>query len=260
MTGLASIDVGVDGRGVATLRLARPDKHNAMDPAMIAELTLAAGRLGADDRVRAVVLTGEGRSFCAGGDLGWMRAQFDASRAGRIEGAMALARMLKALNELPKPLIGCVNGQAYGGGLGLIAVCDVAVGVETATFAFTETRLGIIPATIGPYVLARMGEGRARRVFISGRVFGAQEAVRLGLLAASVAPAALHAAMAEEVEPYLAAAPEAVAAAKALARSLGAVIDEARMRETATLLADAWERPEARARIEAFLKARGGRD
>lgn len=260
MNGFETIRIVVDGRGVATLQLARPDKHNAMSAATIAELTAAAERLGADGAVRVVILTGEGRSFSAGGDLEWMRDQFDASREARIEGAMALARMLRALNELPKPLVGRINGQAFGGGLGLIAVCDVAIGVDTAKFAFTETRLGIIPATIGPYVLARMGEGAARRVIFSGRVFGAEEAVRLGLLAAATAPDDLDAAVEREIEPYLATEPDAVAAAKALARSLGSAIDEAVMLRTATLLADAWESPQAKARIAAFLTSRQKRD
>src|SRR5690606_11056779 len=121
----------------------------------------------ADGAVRAVVLTGAGKSFCAGGDLAWMREQFQASREQRIAEARTIAAMLGALNELPKPLIGRVNGQAYGGGMGMISICDVCVAVEDARFGFTEARLGLIPATISPYVLARMGEGMARRVFMS---------------------------------------------------------------------------------------------
>ncbi len=137
--------------------------------------------LAADETVRAVVLTGEGASFCAGGDLDWMRQQFEASRQEREAQAMKLARMLRALNELPKPLIGRVNGQAFGGGLGMMSVCDMVVAVDSAKFAFTETRLGLIPATIGPYVVARMGERRAQgSVFMSARMFGASEAKRSG--------------------------------------------------------------------------------
>lgn len=253
MRGFETIRVKTDERGIATLVLARAGKHNAISSEMIAELARAAKALGEDEAVRAVILTGEGSSFCAGADLNWMRAQFDASRAERIDQAMALARMLKALNELPKPLIGRINGQAFGGGLGLIAVCDVAIGVRTAKFAFTETRLGIIPATISPYVLARMGEGSARRVFFSARVFEADEAVRLGLLSSSVASDERDAAVEKEIASYLATEPAAVAAAKALARSLGPIIDEAVMARTTGLLADAWERPGARERIGAFL-------
>ena len=256
MTGTRTIHVETDGRGVATLTLARPDRHNAMDAATIAELHVAAKDLGADASVRAVVLTGEGRSFSAGADLAWMRLQFESSRQQRIEEAMALARMLRALNELPKPLIGRINGQAFGGGLGLIAVCDDAVASEAARFAFTEARLGLIPATISPYVLARMGEGRARRVFMSARMFGAAEAVDLGLLARAVPAEGLDAAVEEEVAPYLSCSPAAVAASKALVRSLGPVIDEEVIAETARRLADTWETADAREGVGAFFDKR----
>jgi methylglutaconyl-CoA hydratase len=242
--------------GVATLTLNRPARHNAMSPEMIADLSAAAARLGADDGVRVVVLTGAGQSFCAGADLGWMRAQFDATRAGRIAQARSLALMLRALNELPKPLIGRIQGDAFGGGLGLMAVCDAAVAAEGARFAFTETRLGLIPATISPYVIARIGEGMARRVFMSARRFDAAEACALGLIARVAPVDGLDAAVAAEVAPYLAAAPGAVARAKALARSLGPAIDDAAIDRTAALLADAWESAEAREGVAAFFDRR----
>ncbi len=251
-----TLALSTDARGVATLTLNRPDKRNALSAAMIAELTEAAATLGADHAVRVVVLTGAGDSFCAGGDLGWMRAQMDADRATRIAGATKLAQMLRALNEMPKPLIGRVNGQAYGGGVGLMAVCDVCVGAEGARFGLTETRLGLIPATISPYVIARMGEGPARRVFMSARPFDAAEAAALGLLARVCAPAALDAATEAEVAPYFATAPGAVARAKALARALGPRIDDAVIAMTAEALADAWEAPEADEGIAAFFDKR----
>ena len=131
-----TIRIETDDRGVATLTLARPEKHNALNALMISELTEAAATLGADASVRAVVMTGEGKSFCAGGDLGWMRAQIEADRETRIAEAMGLARMLDALNTLPKPLIGKVNGQAFGGGMGMMSVCDVAVGALSCTAQF----------------------------------------------------------------------------------------------------------------------------
>jgi len=251
-----TIKLETDKRGVATLTLNQPDKHNAMSAAMIAELTDAAHALGSDSSVRAVILTGEGKSFCAGGDLGWMKQQFEANRETRIAEAMKLATMLRDLNEMPKPLIGKINGQAFGGGIGMICVCDVAVGVETAKFALTETRLGIIPATISPYVIARMGEGRARRVFMSARMFGGAEAIELGLLAKSVSPENLDTTVEAEITPYLSTAPGAVGKAKQLARSLGPVIDDAVMRETANKLADCWEDVEAHEGISAFFEKR----
>ncbi len=251
-----TVTIETDERGVATLTLNRPEKHNALSAAMIAELTAAAARLGRDPAVRVVVLTGAGESFCAGGDLGWMRAQMRADAAARAGEARKLAEMLSALNTLPKPLIGRVQGQAFGGGIGMIAVCDAAVAAEGARFALTETRLGLVPATIGPYVVARMGEAMARRVFMSARRFDAAEAVRLGLLAAAVPDGMLGAAIEAEVAPYLDVAPGAVAEAKRLLRRLGPAIDEAVIAETIDALVRRWESPEAAEGIAAFFERR----
>jgi methylglutaconyl-CoA hydratase len=251
-----TISIGSGEDGVAVLTLCRPEKHNALNALMIAELTHAAGVLARDRQTRVVVLEGAGQSFCAGGDLEWMRAQFDASRKQRIIEATKLAAMLRALNELPKPLIGRINGQAFGGGMGMICVCDFAIAVDTAKFGFTEPRLGLIPATISPYCLARLSEGKARRVFMSGRVFGAEEARRLGLLAEVVAAGGMSAAIDRQVRPYLACSPVAVAASKALARRLGPKIDDALVAQTAGLLADCWETEDAAEGISAFLEKR----
>jgi len=251
-----TIGIDCDLRGVARLLLDRPDKHNALSGAMIAELTEAAGRLGRDPAVRVIVLTGAGESFCAGGDLGWMRAQMAADSATRAREAAKLATMLNALNTCPKPVIGRIQGNAFGGGVGMAAVCDVAIGSAKARFGLTETRLGLIPATIGPYVLARMGEAMARRVFMSARLFGADEAVTLGLLARSVPPEGLDDAVEAEVAPYLSCAPGAVAEAKALARKLGPKIDDAVVAETIGALVRRWESPEAAEGIAAFFEKR----
>jgi len=227
-----------------------------MSAQMLADLTEAARALGADDAVRVVVLTGAGKSFCAGGDLEWMRAQRDMDAATRSAEAGKLAAMLGALNTLPKPLIGRVQGNAFGGGVGMASVCDMAVGVDSLKMGFTETRLGIIPATIGPYVLARMGEGRARRVFMSARLFDAHEAVDLGLLARVVPAGDLDAAVEAEVVPYLSCAPGAVAAAKRLARALGPRIDKEVVAHTIQALAERWETEEAAEGIGAFFEKR----
>jgi methylglutaconyl-CoA hydratase len=251
-----TITIERDARGVATLWLDRADKHNALSAQMIAELHGAARDLGADDAVRVVVLAASGRSFCAGGDLGWMRDQFEAEPEVRGREAGKLAQMLQALNTLPKPLIGRVQGNAFGGGVGMMSVCDVAVAVEAAQFALTETRLGLIPATIGPYVAARMGEAMARRVFMSGRRFDAAEAVRLGLLARAVPEAGLEAAVEAEVAPYLDCAPGAVAAAKALLRGFGPRIDEDVIAGTVAALAECWAGDEAPEGIAAFFERR----
>ncbi|MCB2130224.1 MAG: crotonase/enoyl-CoA hydratase family protein [Rhodobacteraceae bacterium] len=254
--GHETISITADARGVARLALDRPEKHNALSGQMIAELTEAAGRLGRDPAVRVIVLTGEGASFCAGGDLGWMKEQMAADGAARAREATRLAMMLNALNTCPKPVIGRVQGNAFGGGVGMASVCDVAIGASTAKLGLTETRLGLIPATIGPYVIARMGEAMARRVFMSARIFDAQEAVALGLLARAVAPDALDEAVEAEVAPYLATAPGAVAEAKALARRLGPRIDETVIAETIAALVARWESPEAREGIAAFFEKR----
>lgn len=256
MSGYETIVIETDARGVAQLRLARPEKHNALSAQMIADLTDAAGKLGADDAVRAVVLSGEGRTFCAGGDLTWMKAQIEADRQGRMTEARKLAGMLGALNAMPKPLIGRIHGGAFGGGVGMACICDVAIAATDTKFGFTETRLGLIPATIGPYVLARMGESNVRQVFMSARVFNAVDAARLGIVAAAVPAADLDAAVEVEIEPYLSVAPGAVGRAKALARFLGPRIDEETVDETIKRLADSWETEEAAEGIAAFLEKR----
>ena len=243
-------------QGVAILTLDRADKRNAMSRLMIDELTQAAARLGADDAVRAVVLTAAGDTFCAGGDLRWMREQMEADAATRAEGARALAGMLGAIDALPKPVIGRVQGSAFGGGLGLIAVCDVAVAIQGARFGLTETRLGLIPATIGPYVIARIGSAAARRVFMSGRLFGAREAAELGLIARAALPDELDALVEAEVAPYLLAAPGAVAQAKALARDLGGAPSGQDVERSVRALVERWESCEAAEGIEAFFARR----
>ncbi len=250
------LDLTIDARGVAWVRLNRPDRHNAMDAAMIGELTEAADRLGRDPAVRVVVLTGAGRSFCAGGDLAWMQAQMRADAQARAQGAQSLADMLGALDRMPKPLIARVQGPAFGGGLGLISVCDVAIGVEDARFGLTEVRLGLIPATIGPYLVARMGAAQARRVFFSGRVFDAAEAVALGLLARAVPDAMLDTAVEAEIAPYLAAAPGAVAAGKRLVADLARPVDDAQIAQTVAALIARWESAESAEGISAFFEKR----
>lgn len=251
-----TITMDRDARGVVTLTLDRAEKHNAMSAQMIAELHRAAIDLGADETCRVVILAARGKSFCAGGDLVWMREQFEAEAETRGREAAKLARMLHALNTLSKPLIARVQGNAFGGGVGLISVCDVAIGTDTVLMALTETRLGLMPATIGPYVVARMGEANARRVFMSGRRFGAVEAVRLGLLAQTTLENDLDAAVEAEVAPYLNCAPGAVGQAKALVRALGPRIDADTIAMTIGALTDCWAGDEAHEGIGAFFERR----
>jgi len=251
-----TLQIACDTRGVATLTLDRAIKHNALNAQMIAELRRAAQQLGNDATVRIVVLASAGKSFCAGGDLEWMREQADHDRATKIAESTQLAHMLHDLDSLPKPLLAKVQGAAYGGGLGLMSVSDIVVASENAQFALTETRLGLIPATIGPYVVRRLGEGNARRVFMNGRIFSARDAVGLGLVARAVPDDALDQAVEDEVAPFLACAPGAVAAAKALALHLARNPGVDQRSYTAERLADRWETDEAQAGIAAFFARR----
>lgn len=250
------IRVETDARGVATLTLALAEKHNALSAQMMTELEEAAQDLARDPAVRVVVLAADGRTFCAGGDLAWMREQFDMDANTRRVESRRIATVLGALYDLPKPLIGRVQGNALGGGVGLVSVCDVAIGVAGAKLGFTETRLGLIPANIGPYVLSRMGGTRASEVFMSARVFEAEEAVRLNLLSRTVEPDGLDAAIEAEVLPYLSCAPGAVADAKMLMRDLAGRVTPEQVDMAIDALAQRWQSDEAREGIGAFFDKR----
>lgn len=249
-----TIRLNPDDRGVMTLTLYRPEKHNALSANMIREITGVMAAIAQNPDIRVVVLEGSGKSFCAGGDLEWMRQQMTAPRDQRIAEARKLAEMLKVMNELPKPLIGKIHGNAFGGGVGIISVCDVALCSKDAKFGLTETKLGLIPATISPYVIARLGGGMARRVFMSARIFNSDEANELGLVSKPVDD--LDEAIETEISAYLATSPKAVAAAKALARSLGPTIDASVIDATIERLADTWETPEAVEGVSAFFEKR----
>jgi len=251
-----TITTSTDTRGVCTITLNRPDSRNALSGQMISELTQAAKTVGDDPAVRVVVLTGEGTTFCAGGDLNWMKDQIAADGKQRAAEAKKIAMMLQALNTMPKPLIGRIQGSALGGGVGMACVCDVAVAVDSAKFGLTETRLGLIPATIGPYVIARTGEANARRVFMSSRIFAAPEARELGIVASVVAAGDLDAAVEREIQPYFQCAPGAVAQAKRLARMLGPTIDEHIISQTIDALVARWDSKESAEGIAAFFEKR----
>ena len=249
-----SLDVHRDVRGVVYVTLNTPLKRNLLSPVSLAELTALARSFGTQTDIRAVVLTGAGKVFCAGGDLNWMHAQIHADRSARMAEARKLAGMLRALNEMPHPLIVRAHGGAFGGGIGLCCVADVALAETGTRFCFSETCLGLTPATIGPYVVARIGEGHARRVILSARLFQAVEAERLGLVARAVAQDELDAAVEAEVAPYLSVAPGAVSRAKAFVLRLGAPIDDAVIDESIRALADSWDTDEAAHGVRAFLE------
>lgn len=250
----STIIQNIDSRGVMTIALNRPEKHNALSATMIAEITAVAQSVAENSDVRVVILEGKGKSFCAGGDLDWMRTQMTATREQRIVEAYKLAEMLRTLNELPKPLIAKINGNAFGGGIGLISICDIAFCTKTAKFGLTETRLGLIPATISPYVIAKIGTGLARRIFMSAKIFDASDAHTLGFVSTPVED--LDLAVEQEVTAYLRAAPEAVAASKALVRSFEPEITPQVINRTIEILADVWENPEAHEGVAAFFEKR----
>ncbi|MBI2824673.1 MAG: crotonase/enoyl-CoA hydratase family protein [Planctomycetia bacterium] len=256
MSDFETIKLEVDPRGVALLALNRPEARNAMSQRMIEELRAAGRRLAADAQVRAVVLTGAGDHFCAGGDLKGMQQQAARSRQERIADATVLAETLAELNTLPRPVIGRINGSAFGGGLGLISICDIAIGVTTARFSMTEVRLGLVPATISPYVVARLGVRNARRVMLNATEMEAATAVELGLLDEVVEPEALDAAVEREIAACLRCAAGAVADCKRLIDFVSTHDAAANIPYTANQLADRWETDELRQGIEAFLAKR----
>lgn len=251
MSNFETISVNIDTRGIAVLMLDRSDKHNAMNALMLKELTEAATILGEDDNVRAVILSAAGKTFCAGGDLTWMREQIDKDRAGKMRDARILANMLSVLNNLPKPLIGRVQGNAYGGGVGLMAVCDIVIAKPDVKFGLTETKLGLIPATIGPFVVRRMGEGFARQIFFTSKNFGTDLALRSGLV--SSVSDDLDLAIEAEVKAILRTAPGALARAKKLCQNLGGGVSQNTIDETIEALADCWESDETKVGIAAFF-------
>lgn len=239
--------------GIATLSLNLPKKRNALSCAMISELSDAAERLSQDANVRVVILKGEGKSFCAGADLDWMRQQFSTSDVERRNEALRAARLFRLLYQMPKPLIGQLHGGVFGGGAGLAAVCDVAIAGRSTSFAFPETRLGLIPATISPYVIAKTGSVVAKRLFMSGKVFGAKEAEEFGLVTMVVDDEELNSAVLKEADSYLTCAPSAVAAAKNLVHTLDSQIDESMVVWTADQLAARWGSEEAQKGVSAFF-------
>jgi methylglutaconyl-CoA hydratase len=243
--------------GVVWLTLDRPEIHNAFDDRLIAELTAALARLGEDDAVRVVVLTGAGGSFSAGADLNWMRRTSTYGEAENLADARALARLMQALNELPKPTVARVNGAALGGGAGLVACCDIVVASERAVFGTTEVRLGLIPSVIGPYVLAAIGERHARRLMLTGERITATEAARLGLVHEVVPAGQLDEATSRVVDELLKGGPAALRAAKRLIQGLaGRPIEPALIDDTARRIAALRATPEARVGVGAFLEKR----
>jgi methylglutaconyl-CoA hydratase len=244
------------GDGIGTVVMDRPDRHNAFDEHVIAELTAAFAKLGADDAVRAVVLRGVGKSFSAGADLDWMRRMAAYDEAANLADARALAALMRTIDTLPKPTVALVHGAAYGGGVGLVACCDIAVATEAAAFSLSEVRLGLIPAVISPYVVRAIGARAARRYFLTAERFDAVEARRIGLVHELAASDGLEEAARQILAALRGNGPAAVRAAKdlvgAVAGKAPAEVEEDCARRIAAIRAG----DEGREGVAAFLEKR----
>ncbi|MGY0619189.1 enoyl-CoA hydratase-related protein [Lysobacter sp. A378] len=242
---------------VARLRMNRPVVHNAFDAMLISALTGALESLGGDDSVRVVVLEGEGASFSAGADLNWMRGMADASEAENRDDSLALARLMRTLDEIPKPTIAKVHGAAFGGGVGLVACCDIAIGVPEAKFGLTESKLGLLPAVISPYVIEAIGARQARRWFATAEIFDGRQACAMGLLHDVVNATALDTAVQRQIDLLLKAGPVASAQAKSLVRQVASHRDGARHdADNASLIAGLRISAEGQEGLAAFLDKR----
>ncbi len=242
---------------VAHVWLNRPEVRNAFNDGVIAELTLAFAAFAADDALRAVVLGGHGKAFCAGADLSWMKQMAGYDWEQNRADAQQLADMLWAIHDCPLPVVARIHGDCYAGGVGLAAVCDIRVAAQGVTFCLSEARLGLIPATIGPYVMRAIGESASRRYFTTAERFGAGEAQRIGLVHEAVAAQELDATVDAIVAALVANGPRAVRACKRLVLDLaGAPIDESLRADTARRIADIRASDEGKEGVRSFLEKR----
>ena len=243
--------------GVATVVLSRPDVRNAFNDEVIAELSQAFIQLGDDPQVRAIVLMAEGPAFCAGADLNWMRRMADYTRAENLADAGALAEMLRTIHSCLKPTIARVQGDVFAGGVGLVAACDMAVSVDTATYCLSEVKLGLIPATISPYVIRAMGTRAAQRYFLTAERFSAAEAHRIGFVHEVVSADQLDAKVDELTQALVSASPNAVRACKMLVNEVaGRDIDATLIARTVEGIADIRSSTEGKEGVQSFLQKR----
>lgn len=253
MTALTTTQQGA----VLTITLSRPDVRNAFNDEVIAEMTAAFQDAASRAEVRAVVLAAEGKAFCAGADLNWMKRMADYTRPENLADAAQLAEMLRVMYACPKPTIARIQGDVYAGGMGLVAACDMAVSVDTANFCLSEVKLGLIPATISPYVIRAMGERAAQRYFLTAERFDAQEAHRIGFVHEVVAADQLDAKVAELAQALVNASPNAVRACKTLVQEVaGRDIDASLIGRTVEGIADIRSSSEGREGVQAFLQKR----
>src|SRR5262252_1297738 len=255
--GESTVLISKDARGVVTVTINRPKVRNAIDDTVIRSLTDAFKALHADAGARIVVLTGSGSAFCAGADLDWMRRMAAAGDAENFASAKTISAMLRSLNELAKPTIARVNGAAYAAAMGFIAACDIAVAAEEAVFAISEVRIGLVPSTISPYVIAAIGARAARRYFLTGEPFSAADTCRLGLVHQVVNETGLDGALESLIAGLLSGGPQSQSRAKRLIAEVALrPVDDALEALTARSIADARASPEGREGIQAFLERR----
>ncbi|MRW90261.1 enoyl-CoA hydratase/isomerase family protein [Duganella sp. FT80W] len=242
---------------VATVTLNRPDVRNAFNETSISEIKQAFSELGEDAALRAIVLAANGPAFCAGADLNWMKKMAGYTHAENHADALQLAEMLRAIYLCPKPVVAKVQGDCYAGGMGLVAACDIIVAVDEAQFCLSEVKLGLIPATISPYVIKAMGENAARRYFLTAERFGAREALRIGFAHEVVAADALDAKVAEIVKTLVNNSPHAVQQAKTLVREVsGQAVSDALLADTAERIAQIRASDQGREGVASFLEKR----
>jgi len=254
-----SVILTLDPRGVATVMLNRPDKHNALDPNMFNGLHDTFLQLADDNSVRIVVLTGAGKSFCAGADLAHMQRLRDANESENFSDAMAVARCMRTIDEFSKPVIARINGNAFGGGVGLVACCDIAIAVSRAKYCLSEVRLGLAAAVISPYLLAAIGQRHARRLLLTAKTFDAAEAAKIGLIHEYVDEQELDKAVDQQLDLLLQGGTEAQQASKRLLRDVSYLTPEDRdliAARTAKTLARLRKSDEGREGIDAFLQKR----
>ncbi len=244
-------------QGTVWLTMARPDRHNAMDDTMIASMIERLQRLAQDASVDRLILAAEGKNFSAGADLSWMRRTADYSQDENLADARTLSKLMRVLDEFPKPTIARIQGPAYGGGVGLIACCDIALASSTAAFSLSEVKLGLIPSAISPFVIAAIGARAARRYFLTTELFDAAEALRIGLIHEVVPPAELDNAVNAVIAALAQGGPQALVAAKQLIRDVSrAPRDDALYEDTARRIAQARAGAEGREGVAAFLEKR----
>ncbi|HEY4128284.1 MAG TPA: enoyl-CoA hydratase/isomerase family protein [Gammaproteobacteria bacterium] len=251
-----SVLLHTDSRGVATLTLNRPEKHNAFDDAMIADMTAKLKKLDSDDAIRVVVLTASGRTFCAGGDVNWMRSMAKFGERENMEDSMKLAELMDVLDSLSKPTLVKVQGPAYGGGVGLVACCDIAIASDHAKFALTEVRLGLVPSVISPYVIGAIGDREARRFFLTAEPIDAKQAHHIGLVHEVVTTDILEETIDMLVTALLKGGPKALLAAKALIADQTKTDHQALKKKTAKLIAELRVSEEGQEGLTAFLEKR----